>query len=646
MRLRGSRVGGALLLVCVIGLVPAAQADARQVLVANAGDDTVTILDTQTHATVGQPIAVGDNPQSIAITPDGNYAFVANHDADSVSIISIHAAAVVGNPIPVGDGPRDISVSPDGAYVYVLNQNGGAENISVINASEGTTVGDPIRLDQAPSGANDMAVTPDGRWAYVTRGLAGTVAVADLSARTVATDQTGLMGSPNAIAMLPDGNRALVLGNFSNGDSYSALIDTSTNTVTGHLPIPYLDELAIAPSGTFAYGIWNGGNPGGPGRGQARRFPLDGSSPGAPPSNYDVDYPSAISINPDGRRAWLAYETGIDLTGNVLEIDTQANERVGLPIPVGKRPESMAIVPDKSPVASFSVSGAAHPAPVAFDFDASGSSDPDGSIAHYDWDFGDGTRAPDGGPQTTHTYASAGTFDVTVRVTDDEGCSAQVYTGQTASCAGTHAVATHRVVVPPSPVSGGDGTPEAPGPGPGDPVGPRLFGATNADDTIRGDALANKICGLFGNDTISGLAGNDTLFGDACDKKAKTSAAARAATDGNDTLNGNAGNDALYGAGGKDRLNGGRGKDKLYGGDGNDTLDGGNGNDLLDGGRGNDKLTGGTGVNRYSGGRGNDSINARNRKKETVDCGAGRDRATVDRQDVVKGCEAVRRAKN
>src|SRR3954462_11896243 len=115
MRLLGSRVRRVLLLTCVISLATVAQAGARQVLVANAGDDTVTIIDTQAHATVGQPIPVGDNPQSIAITPDGAYAFVANHDADTVSIIAIHGAAVVGSPIAVGDGPRDVSVSPDGA---------------------------------------------------------------------------------------------------------------------------------------------------------------------------------------------------------------------------------------------------------------------------------------------------------------------------------------------------------------------------------------------------------------------------------------------------------------------------------------------------------------------------------------------------
>ena len=49
-------------------------------------------------------------------------------------------------------------------------------------------------------------------------------------------------------------------------------------------------------------------------------------------------------------------------------------------------------------------------------------------------------------------------------------------------------------------------------------------------------------------------------------------------------------------------------------------------------------------MGRY-GGRGNDKINARNGKKETVDCGPGtKDLATVDKTDKTKGCEKVKRA--
>jgi len=51
-------------------------------------------------------------------------------------------------------------------------------------------------------------------------------------------------------------------------------------------------------------------------------------------------------------------------------------------------------------------------------FDGSGSSDPDGSIVSYDWDFGDSVTETGG--ITTHSYSSGGTYEVTLMVTDDD----------------------------------------------------------------------------------------------------------------------------------------------------------------------------------------------------------------------------------
>jgi PKD repeat protein len=57
-------------------------------------------------------------------------------------------------------------------------------------------------------------------------------------------------------------------------------------------------------------------------------------------------------------------------------------------------------------------------------FDGTGSSDVDGSIAGYEWDFGDGT-AHGSGASPSHTYANHGVYTVTLKVTDDDGSTAE-----------------------------------------------------------------------------------------------------------------------------------------------------------------------------------------------------------------------------
>lgn len=52
-------------------------------------------------------------------------------------------------------------------------------------------------------------------------------------------------------------------------------------------------------------------------------------------------------------------------------------------------------------------------------FDGSGSTDSDGQVVSYAWDFGDGTT--DSGSALTHAFTAGGSYDVTLTVTDDRG---------------------------------------------------------------------------------------------------------------------------------------------------------------------------------------------------------------------------------
>jgi PKD repeat protein len=71
------------------------------------------------------------------------------------------------------------------------------------------------------------------------------------------------------------------------------------------------------------------------------------------------------------------------------------------------------------PVASFTFSPASPLVDETVTFDASTSSDPDGTIVSWDWDFGDLATAS--GEIVTHSYSAADTYTVTLTVTDDDG---------------------------------------------------------------------------------------------------------------------------------------------------------------------------------------------------------------------------------
>jgi chitodextrinase len=64
-------------------------------------------------------------------------------------------------------------------------------------------------------------------------------------------------------------------------------------------------------------------------------------------------------------------------------------------------------------------------------FNAARSSDPDGYVAHYEWDFGDGATAT--GVFATHQYTRTGTYTITLTVHDDDWQSTRPTRGTTSN---------------------------------------------------------------------------------------------------------------------------------------------------------------------------------------------------------------------
>jgi Ca2+-binding RTX toxin-like protein len=83
-----------------------------------------------------------------------------------------------------------------------------------------------------------------------------------------------------------------------------------------------------------------------------------------------------------------------------------------------------------------------------------------------------------------------------------------------------------------------------------------------------------------------------------------------------------------------------RGDDRLTGGGRDDVMIGKPGDDMLRGLGGHDTLVGGAGRDLLVGGRGDDTINSRDRARDTVRCGPGRDTVVADAtDDVPASCE-------
>jgi Ca2+-binding RTX toxin-like protein len=89
-------------------------------------------------------------------------------------------------------------------------------------------------------------------------------------------------------------------------------------------------------------------------------------------------------------------------------------------------------------------------------------------------------------------------------------------------------------------------------------------------------------------------------------------------------------------------FHGGPGDDLLFGTAASDRAAGGGGNDQLNGEEGKDRLSGGKDQDVLSGGAGRDRLNARDGKRDSIDCGAARDKAKVDKHETsLRGCEVV-----
>lgn len=149
---------------------------------------------------------------------------------------------------------------------------------------------------------------------------------------------------------------------------------------------------------------------------------LNGSG-SSDPNGDTLTYQWSVGSAPSGSTATISNPTSVtpsftpDLPGTYT-IQLVVNDGQ-----VNSNPDTVIIsatIPNRDPVAN---PGGPYSGVVGIpvQFNGSGSSDPDGDPITYNWQFGDG--GTDSAVNPTHTYASTGTYNVTLRVEDNRGGS-------------------------------------------------------------------------------------------------------------------------------------------------------------------------------------------------------------------------------
>ena len=139
------------------------------------------------------------------------------------------------------------------------------------------------------------------------------------------------------------------------------------------------------------------------------------STPGSNPiSTYTFNFGDGTTVGPQtGAIATHTYVVGGSFTVTVTVTDTLGFSAAA------SEPVSVTIAP---PTAAFTANPTTGAAPLAVAANASASRAGSYPIASYTFDFGDGTTVgPQSGPTAGHTYPTAGTFVITVTVTDTAG---------------------------------------------------------------------------------------------------------------------------------------------------------------------------------------------------------------------------------
>lgn len=215
-----------------------------------------------------------DNPKAFVVSPDGARAYITN--GKRIQVVNLTANQVLAEVFDLQLNPtgseavvNDLAVSPDGARLYVasLNSSTSQNGIRVIDTAKleqqltsGLSVAGLLNLKNVPAVSAQqgspiaIAVSPDGSLLYMVilqmPSTNGVVQIIDTTTFAAPGPDIAAGSLPKAIALTPDGERAIVV---NGGAGNVSVIETATRTSATISVGPSPVDVGVSPDGTRAY---------------------------------------------------------------------------------------------------------------------------------------------------------------------------------------------------------------------------------------------------------------------------------------------------------------------------------------------------------------------------------------------------------
>lgn len=261
----------------------------------NASNGALTAL--------GSPLATGNAPYAVVVTPDGKFVYASNEQSNSVSAYAVNANGTLTalGTISTGLGPAGLALDPAGHFLYVTNSQSNSISGFKVNPDGSLTALDaipgPPAADPFPAGNAPASITVDPQNGFVVVGNATdrTLGLYTFNPTTGMLAYQGSLGTggvgtnPSSVVMDPTGT--LVFCTESGGGAVDAFALNRTTAVLTSLGSKASGSgpfaLALDGSGTYLYAANFSGN-------TVTGFTFSGTGLGYP-SGSQVDTPSGLS---------------------------------------------------------------------------------------------------------------------------------------------------------------------------------------------------------------------------------------------------------------------------------------------------------------------------------------------------------------